>query len=1086
MALITAQMRTDVAGLYAALFGRAPEADGLGYWVDQLANGGRTLAQVAQSMYDTAPARVTYPLYLTNQEIVTKFYQNVLGTTDTDGIAYWTAKLNAGESKGQLITELMTAVTSYTGTDAAALARTATFNNKVAVGLYYAVTLNGNDVAVASTLLTNVDSTAASVTAAETLATGGLGKTFALTTGLDTIAGTAYADSITADIVTLQGTGGSYTSNPLTALDAVDGGAGNDTMTVRDSVGGQVGFTGMNVTNVENLVVTTANDVAGNALSTTGFTGLTSETVTMAVTATTTLTAAKTTGLTITNSTAQEVDVIGGGGALKITNGAGAIQVGQTSVVNAFTSAAIKGGTTVDIRDVASTTPTVGSTLTSVTLDGETGAATLTGKGLTSVSVSNTTGQNVTITNATASHTETVTLNKFVGGIVSDTTATTVNLAVAGTKASDVDLDIDAATALNVSGAAKLTLDTNAQDYTALKTVAVANTAAFFADLSSASNLTDVNASTSTGANEVKLGALAATYEGGSGNDTLILTAAPTVAVSGGTGTDTLAIDALNNLATLTSTALSHASGFETLGLSGAFGAGGTTLTVSNLPSGMTNVAFLAGATAAAGVTVTAGAASTQLTFLGDVGQTVTYTQKTDTTNDSLTINLGDDTTGGVSNTLVASKIEHVTIASHGDVSTTTATNVLNGSFAAATTLTVTGEAGVDLSYNGSSTLTKLATIDGSAHNAFLAAYLTSAASGSTVTSGVTVSNGDGGAYIQAEADSTHSDHITLGSSGANYSNWVSVADGNNVITTAGADTGMEGNYITAGNGNNTITIGDDNGVSSSYVTVGDGDNVITLGNAADTSTGLYVVAGDGDNTITLGDDAGTGSSYVNVGDGNNTIVMGNYSGTSQWGNYIDAGNGDNTITVGDINSTATSAYINVGTGSNTITTGDGDYFVSVTGGGTGVNTITTGAGANVIVLGDGGDTVDAGAGADTITAGLGKDTLTGGAGADIFVFNVAGDSQGVVTDTITDFTHLSDKIQLDVLGTGTFLGTANGYGAVLTSLVADNTNGHAVFDTSTKTLYVDVNGDGQLDTNDMAINLTGVTTLTSADFTFV
>jgi Ca2+-binding RTX toxin-like protein len=1075
---ITTQMRTDVAGLYAALFGRAPEADGLGYWVDQLANGGRTLAQVAQSMYDTAPARVTYPLYLTNQEVVTKFYQNVLGTTDTDGIAYWTAKLNTGESKGALITELMTAVVNYTGTDAAALARQSTFNNKVTVGLYYAVTLNGNSVDVASTLLTNVDSTAASVTAAETLATGGFGKAFALTTALDTVVGTAYADTISADIVTLQGVGGSYTSNPITALDSIDGGAGNDTMTVRDSVGGQVSFTGVTVANVESLVVTSATGVAGDALSTTGFTGLTSENLTLAVGATTTLTAAKTTALTISNSTAQELDVVGGGGTLTITNAAGAIKAGQTNVVNGFTSAVIKGGSTVDIKDVATTTGTAGSVLTSVTLDGESSTATLTGKGIASVSVSNTTGQAVTITNATASHTETVTLNKFVGGTVSDSTATTVNLAVAGTKASDVDLAIASATTLNVSGGAKLTLDTNAQDYTALTKVNVANTAAFFADLSSAANLTDVNASTSTGANQVTLGALAATYEGGSGNDTLILTAAPTVAVSGGTGTDTLAIDALNSLNTLTSTALSHASGFETLGLSGAFGAGGATLTVSNLPSGMTNVAFLAGSSAAQAVTVTAGGASTQLTFLESIGQTVTYTQKTDTTNDSLTINLGDDTTTGVTNTLVASKIEHVTIASHGDVATTTATNVLNGSFAAATTLTVTGEAGVDLSYNGTSTLTKLATVDGSAHNAFLGVY-------TTVTTGATISNGDGGAYINAAADSTHADHITLGSSGANYSNWVSVADGNNVITTAGADADMEGNYITAGNGDNTITIGDNNGVSSSYVTVGTGDNTITLGNASDTTTGLYVDAGAGDNTITLGDNAGTDSSYVTVGDGNNTIVMGNYSGTSADGNYIDAGDGDNTITVGDTNATATNDYINVGVGSNTITTGGGDYHVSVTGGGTGVNTITTGSGANIIVLGDGGDTVDAGAGADTITAGLGKDTLTGGAGADIFVFNLAGDSQGVVTDTITDFTHLSDKIKLDVAGTGTFLGSANGYGAVLTSLLAD-ANGHAVFDTSTKTLYVDVDGSGTLDTADMAINLTGVTTLTSADFTFI
>jgi len=1052
-------MRTDVAGLYAALFGRAPEADGLGYWVDQLANGGRTMAQVAQSMYDTAPARVTYPLYLTNQEIVTKFYQNVLGTTDTDGIAYWTGKLNAGESKGQLITELMTAVTSYTGTDAAALARTATFNNKVAVGLYYAVTLNGNDVAVASTLLTNVDSTAASVTAAETLATGGLGKTFALTTGLDTLVGTAYADSITADIVTLQGSGGSYTSNPITALDSIDGGNGNDTLTVRDSVGGQIDFTGVTVKNVESAVVTESTDLVGNALDTSGWTGLTSESVTLAATGATTLTAAKTTSLTISNSTAQEIDVVGGGGALSITNAAGAIKVGQTSVVNAFTSVTTKGGTTVDIRDVASTTPTVGSTLTSVSLDGNSAAASLTGKGLTSVTIANgVAAGDVTITNATAGHTQNLTVNKVATGlVVTDATATTVNV-TAVTKASAVALAVADATVISTSGAADLTLDTTGAVYTALKTVNVANTGAFTADLSGASALTAVNASTSTGDNTVTLGALAATYVGGTGADTLILSAAPTVAVNGGAGTDVLAIDALADLTTLTSTSLTKASSFETLGLSGAFGATSAALNVSNLPSDMTNVAFLAGSSAAGAVTISNGAATTALTFLEAIGQTVTYTQKTNTTNDSLTVTLGDDTTTGISNTLVANSIEHITIASHGDVSTTSAYNTLNGSFTAATTMTITGEGTVDVS---SATVTKLANVDASGLTGSLFVN-------TVVTTGATITHGDGGGYIYTAADSTHADTITIGDSSDNYSDYVSVADGNNSITVGNVTAGHSDVYLEGGDGNNTITVGDNNGASYTYISFGDGDNVITVGKMGATADYDDVYAGNGDNTITLGDNAGTGSNYVSVGNGNNTIVMGNYTGTDNDGNYVDAGNGDNTITVGDINSTATNAYINVGTGSNTINVGAGGYHIVVAASGTGENTIVGGAGA------------------DFITSGYGIDTLTGGAGVDTFIFTNAAQSQGAATDTITDFTHLTDKLQIDVAGTGTFGGSANGYGAVLTALAGGGVNGLAVFDTSTKTLYVDVNGDGVLNTSDLAINLTGVTTLTSADFTFV
>ena len=44
---ITAQNQADVANLYVALFGRAPEGAGLGYWVDQVGNKGVSLATVA-------------------------------------------------------------------------------------------------------------------------------------------------------------------------------------------------------------------------------------------------------------------------------------------------------------------------------------------------------------------------------------------------------------------------------------------------------------------------------------------------------------------------------------------------------------------------------------------------------------------------------------------------------------------------------------------------------------------------------------------------------------------------------------------------------------------------------------------------------------------------------------------------------------------------------------------------------------------------------------------------------------------------------------------------------------------------------
>jgi hypothetical protein len=257
---ITTQMRTDVANLYVALFGRAPERDGLGYWVQQL-DAGKTVAQVAQEMYNTTPARTTYPDFLTNEEIIKKFYTNVLGrTADADGLAYWTAKLNAGATKGSVISEMITAVTAYTGTDTAAVDSKSLFTNKVTVGLYYAVDLGGNDVTTATSLLANVTAAAASVDAAKTSATTTTGSSFTLTTGVDSKTGTVSNDTFDASRAILSG----QTLNSLNNADTVDGGAGTDTLIVQMQEA--VDITIGSLKNVEVITVEAVNN-GGRTLS---------------------------------------------------------------------------------------------------------------------------------------------------------------------------------------------------------------------------------------------------------------------------------------------------------------------------------------------------------------------------------------------------------------------------------------------------------------------------------------------------------------------------------------------------------------------------------------------------------------------------------------------------------------------------------------------------------------------------------------------------------------------------------------------------------------------------------------------------
>lgn len=141
--------------------------------------------------------------------------------------------------------------------------------------------------------------------------------------------------------------------------------------------------------------------------------------------------------------------------------------------------------------------------------------------------------------------------------------------------------------------------------------------------------------------------------------------------------------------------------------------------------------------------------------------------------------------------------------------------------------------------------------------------------------------------------------------------------------------------------------------------------------------------------------------------------------------------------------------------------------------------TFVGGAGNDVLTTGAGDDTINGGAGNDVIHGGLGKDTLTGGTGADVFDFTDALQSNGVDTDTIADFDVANDEIDVNLAVT--YTGAANGYGAVLTEL--NGVAGQAVYDTATRSLYIDVNGDADLTDADYKIDFSQNVTLSQSNF---
>lgn len=166
----------EVSQLYVAMFGRAPDSEGLTFWAS-LRDSGQSVAQLANAMFATAPARTYFPDALTNQEIIASFYVNVLGRqADAGGLEFWTAKLDAdGATPGSVIAEMIGVVASYGGSDPAGIASAALFNNRSAAAQFYAE--HNGSLQHSTSVLAGVTGAASTVVDARTLvvATGASG-----------------------------------------------------------------------------------------------------------------------------------------------------------------------------------------------------------------------------------------------------------------------------------------------------------------------------------------------------------------------------------------------------------------------------------------------------------------------------------------------------------------------------------------------------------------------------------------------------------------------------------------------------------------------------------------------------------------------------------------------------------------------------------------------------------------------------------------------------------------------------------------------------------------------------------------------
>jgi hypothetical protein len=307
-------------------------------------------------------------------------------------------------------------------------------------------------------------------------------------------------------------------------------------------------------------------------------------------------------------------------------------------------------------------------------------------------------------------------------------------------------------------------------------------------------------------------------------------------------------------------------------------------------------------------------------------------------------------------------------------------------------------------------------------------------------------------------------------------------------------------------------------------LTVNDAASV-TITGAGTTDFALVVDgaddAGSDDDSVTVTVDGtnGTAVNDLTINDVETVNVVSNNDDADESENDVNTVDliADDAVTVNVTGETTASLTFGATTDLTLVETVDASAFDGgltldlATAGATEAVTVTTGAGADDIIGSDQDDTISVGNGGNTVEGGAGLDTITLGDGVteddeDTIVYSAVTDSQGVTVDVINGFqvaTQSTDDIDADddvdaddiindvidlsgvVIGTATYSGEANGYGAVLTSLAGDATNSQAVLDTSTSTLYVDVNADGALDDSDMAIQLTGITDLSADNFAF-
>ena len=820
----------EIQNAYVAFFNRPADVAGLNYWSSYAGSAADLLNTFAQSKEYT-------DLFsgLNNTQIVNAVYQNLFGRApEVDGLNYWVKQL---DNKVVAIGNVADAInkgaqsTDKTIVDnkvTAATAFTTALDTTAEILAYAGV--NATGLAAVKAWLATVTADAATLTAATgtglTTVLGTVGsnvstkcETFTLTKGIDNIVGATGNDTINASW-------SAAADQPFGGLDVIDGAGGTDTLNVADSntaAGTAFTFGGATIKNVENIAVSTTGQFSG--LNVSAIAGLTSFSATSSDTAAATITAAGTMDVALTTATTNNSTVTGGK-AVSVTKGASA--AGTLGVAGKdLTAVTLKGGagavTINNFKTAAGTDDNKGTTLKTVTLDGVDAATGLGGEGLESVTVkgATTAARTVTITNAVVDHALTVNVDgtgyKTDGTaaqtVVVDAAAKTITVNATGSKSSLALTGSAAAKTVNVTGSADLTL-------LALASATKIDGSAATGGLT----LGDLNAATvtiSTGAGKDSFAIQATTKvtaDAGAGNDTVTLKSALAAGstLNLGAGDDKL-LNSGGSVATSTATAVTVIDA----------GAGTDTVSASLINAGNAGQfknfeALDISAAATLDVELMTGSTITGLTLTGSAGAATVSNVATgvglsvsgDNTGAAHTINVkgaatATDNTFAITfdgaaaatapsaasikaGTTVLEGIESISIASAGGANTW---NSIALTDAKLKTVTITGDKNLDLTFSGTNGTNTAAGAGGAV----------SSIDGSAATGKLSI------ATANVTADDKSGVGLTVKGGSANDT--ITLAQKATVLAGAGDDSivvSNSGATVTGGDGKDTIDVSAD------------------------------------------------------------------------------------------------------------------------------------------------------------------------------------------------------------------------------------------------------------------------------------